>query len=157
MIPVHAVVVKSTRSVVENKNQKIEGVVFILKLPSNEMLLQLRDSESEHFPNQWNFPGGKCEAGENTTDTVIREAREEYDIDIKKEQCISLMAYDLPHRPYSTEVFVCELKENDQENIKLKEGADMKWMGMDEIEKLQLGFGQEAILPKLKEFLLVHK
>jgi 8-oxo-dGTP diphosphatase len=138
---------------VENKNKKIEGVVFILKNPSNKMLLQLRDSKSEYYPNQWNFPGGKCEAGEDTKDAIIREAREEYDIDMQKEQCSSLMSYVLPHRPYSTEVFVCELKDNDQKDMKLKEGADMKWMSLDEIENLQLGFGQEVILPKLKEFL----
>lgn len=141
----------------ENKNQKIKGVVFILKNPSGEMLLQLRDRNSEYYPNQWNFPGGKCEAGEKTIDTVVREAKEEYDIDIQKEQCSSLMVYGLPHRSYSTEVFVCELKDSDQEDMKLKEGADMKWVNLDEIENLQLGFGQKVVLPKLKEFLQVQK
>jgi hypothetical protein len=35
----------------------------------------------------------------------------------------------------------------------LKEGLAMKWMSIDEIEKLKLGFNQEGIIPKLKSII----
>lgn len=134
-----------------NKNEEIKGCVFILRRASGKMLLQFRDDKSEFYPNQWNFPGGACEDGEKTIDAVIREAKEEYDIDLKKSDCISLMSYKLPHRDYSTEVFVCNL--DDDQSPKLIEGGAMKWMELEDIKKIELGFGQECIISYLEKFL----
>lgn len=102
----------------------------------------------------WCFPGGTIEPNEDSLATVIREAKEEYNLEIRDTDCEKLMIYDLPYG-ISVEVFLCRLQQN--QNPTLNEGADMRWMEMDEIKNLQLGFGQEVILPRLKEFLQIQK
>ena len=129
---------------------KITGVTFIALNPAGAMLMQLRDAHSERYPNMWCFPGGTIDSNEEPSETVIREIKEEYELVIKESDCTELMVYNLPYG-VSAKVYVCRLAQG--QTPVLNEGADMKWMEMEEIEKLQLGFGQQVILPELKEYL----
>jgi len=129
---------------------KITGVTFIIVRDSGEMLMQLRDTNSKRYPNTWCFPGGTIESNEDEIKTVVREIKEEYELDLNKEDCCELTTYDLSYG-VSCKVFVCKIK-NKQEAI-MHEGADMKWMKLDEIKKIQLGFEQENIIAKLEKYL----
>lgn len=129
---------------------KITGVTFIIIRPSGEMLMQLRDVYSKRYPNTWCFPGGTIEPGEDEIKTVVREIKEEYKLNIGTGNCKELMIYDLLYG-VSAKVFICTVY--DEQNPVLHEGADMKWMMLDEIKKLPLGFEQEKIIPKLEGFL----
>lgn len=149
MIPVFAGQVKSIRSVMEN-NKKIIAATFILLRHSGEMLMQLRDSKSKRYPNSWCFPGGTVEPNEEEVVTIVREVKEEYELDVRESDCKELMVHDLSYG-VSAKVFVCRVSD-DQKPV-LHEGAAMQWMKIDEIKKLQLGFEQEKIIPKLEGFL----
>ncbi|MGD0976813.1 MAG: NUDIX domain-containing protein [Minisyncoccia bacterium] len=129
---------------------RITGVTFIILNSSGKALMQLRDLNSKRYANMWCFPGGTIEPDEDSLATVIREAKEEYNLEIKITDCVELMVYDLPY-DVSAKVYICKLYQD--QNPVLNEGADMKWMEIDKIENLQLGFGQRVIVPKLKEFL----
>lgn len=129
---------------------RLTGVTFILIKPFGQILMQLRDANSKRYPNMWCFPGGTMDYNEEPLATVIREVKEEYGLEIEKAGCTELMTYDLPYG-VSAKAYVCKINQ-DQTPI-LNEGADMRWMVIDEIASLQLGFGQTVILPKLKEFL----
>ncbi|MEX0931606.1 MAG: hypothetical protein WDZ88_02535 [Candidatus Paceibacterota bacterium] len=45
-------------------------------------------------------------------------------------------------------VYTCKIDSN--QDPKLQEGLAMRWMSIEEIEKLELGFRQEGIIPSLK-------
>lgn len=92
----------------------------------------------------WCLPGGGSEDGENYEKTLLREIKEEYDLDLRLEQCTYLMDY----HDGADKVYICKV--NSDQEAKLKEGLAMKWMTIDEIEKLELGFHQEGIIPILK-------
>ena len=51
------------------------------------------DPEEDRFNGLWEFPGGKVEEGENITEAVIREIREETEIDISREERIKFFGY----------------------------------------------------------------
>ena len=133
---------------------KITGITFILLNTSGKALMQLRDANSKRYPNMWCFPGGAIEPDENSLQTVIREAKEEYGLIIKATNCAELTIHNLPYG-VSARVYVCELDQN--QHPVLNEGANMRWMEIDEIKNLQLGFGHEIIRQKLKEFLRTRK
>lgn len=61
-----------------------KGTTFIICRPDNTMLMQLRDDKSKFYPNMWCFPGGGCEKNEEPIDTIIREAKEEYELQVEK-------------------------------------------------------------------------
>ncbi len=128
---------------------KHTGVVFILLRDDGKLLLQLRDAKDTKFPNQWCFPGGRKD-DESHMETVIREAREEYEIVLKPEDCVLLTRYDVSPFVWDNHVFVC--RTGNQEAV-LHEGAGMAWLDIEEISKLPLGFEQEKFLPLLLAYL----
>lgn len=56
-----------------------KGAVFL----GPYLLLTLRDDRADiPCPNMWDMPGGGCEAGETPWQTLLRETREEVDLDL---------------------------------------------------------------------------
>jgi len=62
--------------------QKIAAI--ILENENGEFLLALRDNKSWiPFPNHWDLIGGHVEVGETPEEALIREVKEELDIEIR--------------------------------------------------------------------------
>ncbi len=126
------------------KIMKETGVIFCL-IRDNKILMQQRDENCKRFPLMWCLPGGVKEHYDKTyEDTLLREVKEEYDLNLKLTQSTYLMDYN----DGADKVYICKIN-LDQEPT-LKEGLAMKWMTINEIEKLELGFHQEGIIPVLK-------
>jgi 8-oxo-dGTP diphosphatase len=60
---------------------KIKVVCGIL-IWNDKVLIGKRKLTNEHQPGKWEFPGGKMEEGETIDETIIREFKEELDIEI---------------------------------------------------------------------------
>ena len=74
---------------------------IILENDKGDFLLALRDNKSWiPFPNHWDLIGGHVEEGETPEEALVREVKEELDIDLmeytfyKKVECFSGDAYD---------------------------------------------------------------
>lgn len=119
------------------------GVIFAL-VRDKKILMQQRDGNCKRFPFMWCLPGGGSEDGEDFETTLLREVKEEYDLDLKLEDCSYLMDYN----DGADKVYICKI--NTIQEPKLNEGLAMQWMTIEEIEKLELGFHQEGIVSVLK-------
>lgn len=82
------------------------------------------------FKDGWEFPGGKIELGESPQEALIREIREELDVDIKVGRLLETVEYDYPKFHLTMHCFICELL---SEEIILKEHEDAKWLAEDEL------------------------
>jgi 8-oxo-dGTP diphosphatase len=78
-----------------------EIAAIILENDKGEFLLALRDNKSWiPFPNHWDLIGGHVEEGETPGEALVREVKEELDIDIrdytffKKYECLTCDAYE---------------------------------------------------------------
>jgi 8-oxo-dGTP diphosphatase len=49
----------------------------LVRNDKGEILILQRPANKRHFPNKWEFPGGKLDVGETIEQAVCREAREE--------------------------------------------------------------------------------
>jgi 8-oxo-dGTP pyrophosphatase MutT (NUDIX family) len=123
------------------------GVVFIILRPDNTSLLQLRDGNSRRFPHRWCWPGGACDSGESFVDTTIREIKEEYELLVEKENITLLMSKYFGQQ----KIFICKVSQDVLPVM--HEGADMKWMGVDEIESISLGYNQADVLRNFRKYL----
>lgn len=130
---------------------KFKTVTSIIFNDFGQVLMQLRDGNTERCPNMWCFPGGYIEPEENPIETAIRETEEEHGLKFEANDFEELMTHELPFGGIS-EIFICKLKEG--QIPVLNEGAEMRWMSIDEIKKLELGFEHKKIISKLEEFLL---
>ena len=59
------------------------------------------------FKGFWEFPGGKMEAGETRKEALIREIKEELNIDIKVGELVDTIEYDYPQFHLTMHCFIC--------------------------------------------------
>ena len=82
------------------------------------------------FKGQWEFPGGKIEAGETAQQALVREIREELATIIKVGDLIDTVEYDYPDFHLSMDCFWCEVIEG---QLILLEAQEARWLTKDEL------------------------
>lgn len=82
------------------------------------------------FKGQWEFPGGKIEAGETPEEALAREIKEELETEIKVGSLIHTIEYDYPTFHLSMDCFWCEIVNGD---LVLKEAEDAMWLTKDQL------------------------
>ena len=103
------------------------------------------------YKDQWEFPGGKLEAGETGEDAIVREIREELDAEIKVERHLCTVEYDYPTFHLSMQCFICSLVDD---RIVLLEHEDMKWLEKEKLDSLGWLPADLLVVEKLKEYLI---
>lgn len=86
------------------------------------------------FKGQWEFPGGKIEAGESSQNALIREIKEELDANIAVGSLIDTIEYDYPAFHLSMDCFWCVVTSG---TIKLLEAQDARWLNKNELASVQ--------------------
>lgn len=82
------------------------------------------------FKGQWEFPGGKIEAGETPEEALAREIKEKLETEIKVGSLIHTIEYDYPTFHLSMDCFWCEIVKGD---LVLKEAEDARWLTKDQL------------------------
>lgn len=86
------------------------------------------------FKGQWEFPGGKIEAGETPQQALTREIQEELETEIRVGDFIGTIEYDYPIFHLSMDCFWCEVINGE---LKLLEAEDAKWLSKDTLYSVQ--------------------
>ncbi|MDY2680448.1 MAG: 8-oxo-dGTP diphosphatase MutT [Lentihominibacter sp.] len=110
--------------------KKIEVVAAIIV---NEKKVFATQRGYGEFKDGWEFPGGKIELGESSEEALVREIREELDVDIKVGRLLETVEYDYPRFHLIMHCFICELL---SEEIILKEHEDAKWLAEEELDSV---------------------
>ena len=85
------------------------------------------------FINMWEFPGGKIESGETKEQALVREIKEELNIEISVDKFAIDIEYQYPNFYLFMSCFMCSIKEG---SIKLLEHNDGKWITKEELNTL---------------------
>ena len=104
------------------------------------------------FKGQWEFPGGKVEAGETPQQALIREIKEELDVKIKVGELIDTIEYDYPDFHLSMDCFWCTVVDGE---IILKEAEASKWLNKDELYTVDWLPADISLIEKLQNSLLM--
>ena len=85
------------------------------------------------FINMWEFPGGKIESGETKEQALVREIKEELNIEISVGKFAIDIEYQYPNFYLFMSCFMCSIKEG---SIELLEHNDGKWITKEELNTL---------------------
>jgi 8-oxo-dGTP diphosphatase len=100
-----------------------------------------------HLPLKWEFPGGKVELNEKPEECLIREIKEELDIEISVIRQLSINDHHYLDKSIRLIPFICRYLSGE---IKLKEHANFKYLDKENLLDLDWA---EADIPILKEYL----
>ena len=82
------------------------------------------------YKDKWEFPGGKIEPGETPEEAIIREIKEELDVDITVDSFLCTVEYDYPEFHLTMHCFLCSILGG---TLTLIEHEAAKWLGPDEL------------------------
>jgi 8-oxo-dGTP diphosphatase len=93
-------------------------------------VLVTQRSEKMPDPLLWEFPGGKIEPGEAEEDCLVREIREELQIQVTPLQRLTPIVQQTPTRTIQLIPYICSF---DGGTILLLEHQDYKWVPVDDL------------------------
>ena len=82
------------------------------------------------FKGQWEFPGGKIEAGETPQEALVREIKEELETTIQVGDLIYTIEHDYPTFHLSMDCYWCDIVEGE---LKLLEAESARWLSKEEL------------------------
>jgi 8-oxo-dGTP diphosphatase len=122
--------VKTLQAIHPGLHQRpLQVVVGVIKNASGQILITLRD-KSLHQGGLWEFPGGKIEAEESAEQALVRELKEELDIDVKAATPLISIRHDYPDLTVQLHVFSVETYSGLAKGC---EGQPVKWVEADEL------------------------
>ena len=129
-------IVRVVAAVIKSKNEMGESIIFATQRGYGE------------FSGDWEFPGGKIEAGEASEEALKREIMEELDTEISVGELIETIEYDYPSFHLSMDCFWCELVSGD---LVLREHQAAKWLRAENIGEVKWLPADKGILKKIAE------
>jgi len=113
-------------------------------LQNKKILLLQRSNYTQNYPGYWGCPGGRAEKGETPEQNVIREVKEECNLDFIPTKIIKTGIWQ--DREYFR--FVGEWK--GEIKIQEEEVTNYNWFTYDEAIQLKLSFDYKEVVELLK-------
>ena len=112
----------------------------------NGKLLITQRRPDDHLPNLWEFPGGKVEAGETFAACLVREIREELDIEISVHEQIEDLTHSYPEKTVRLCFFNCRLISGEPKAIHVQ---DLRWVTREELRHYEFPAADAKLIDRL--------
>lgn len=110
----------------------IEVTCAIIEQAGKVLAVQRGENSSLAF--KWEFPGGKVEEEETHWQCLLREIREELNVEIDIWEKLPYSDHEQEERTIRLIPFICSLRAG--ETIELIEHNDSKWLALDKLDSL---------------------
>ena len=123
----------------------------IIRNDSGEILIVKRHPKSKTDPEMWELPGGKVEKGEHFADALVREIKEETNLDVNVGDFCEAVQNDYSHK---RTVQLMMYLDDIEGSVEISEKhTEYMWASIEKIESLELSSSFKKVLEK-KNWLL---
>ena len=126
----------------------INVVAAVIKDENEKILITQRNLKKAQG-GLWEFPGGKIEPNETRENAIVREIKEELDIDIEVKSYLSEKVFNYPEKDINLIALECK-KINGE--IRLLEHEDYKWVSKNELDNFQFAPADLFIIERIKRY-----
>ena len=116
----------------------------------NDKILATQRAEGQ-FKGGWEFPGGKIEKDESCEEALIREIKEELNVDIIVKEYLCDIEYDYPNFKLKMKCFISSINKGE---IELNEHQASKWLARNELDSVNWLQADIIVIEHLKNYLL---
>jgi mutator protein MutT len=95
-----------------------------------------------HLAGHWEFPGGKCHAGETLQACMARELREELHVDATVGEEMLTTSHEYADRRVELHFFRCEVSDMPRPS----QGQEMQWASREDLRHLRLPPADEELI-----------
>src|SRR4051794_2573130 len=124
--------------------------VLILYSSTGHILLQHRTDDAFRLPGYWAFFGGGIEQGENPTEALKREIREELSYEVQNPKFLLLQKVRDEEDENTKYVFVEQYQD---QPLQLGEGQAMRWFLPDETHGLKMIDHDRVVVEQVRDYL----
>lgn len=117
-------------------------------IEKNRKYLIAQRKKGQHLELKWEFPGGKIEQDESAKECLSREIFEEFDLKCKVEDYLGSITYS--DEEYSIELIAYKVL-LDSTDFKLKVHEKIKWVSLQEINKMNLAPADIILIKKINQ------
>ena len=102
----------------------------------NKLLIIKRNASEIAFPNRWTIPGGKLQEGEDVEKGLIREVKEEVNLDIEILSPLNVFNFVRPDNISVVGViYLCRSLNDKDTQVDGEEHVDFAWISEEDAEK----------------------
>ena len=137
--------------ITDHKNLVI--VASIALIDANDQILIAKRPNKKHLSGFWEFPGGKVEKGESPEYTLIREVKEELNIDINN-KCIAPLTFsEFEYKKFHLLLllYVCRRWEGEPTSM---EKNEIKWVKANTLRQYKMPPADDTLIYSLQDLLL---
>lgn len=136
----------------KDREKFLSSIYIIIKNEDNKILLQRRQG-TKFCSGYLALPAGHLDVGENVYDALVREAKEELDIDISINDIVDTFVVNRRNKTLSPYFDVYFEIVKYKGNIKINEPnkcSELIWASLDKLPSDMIDFEKEAINNNLK-------
>jgi 8-oxo-dGTP diphosphatase len=122
-------------------------VVTAAVIERSGRFLVTRRQDGVHLAGYWEFPGGKCHPGEGLAPCMMRELREELDVDVEVGDELLSTTHDYPDRRVELHFLRCALLSEPLPQL----GQDMRWVARRDLTMLEFPAADTELIRMLTQ------
>jgi len=128
--------------------KKIVRVVAAIIIRDNKVFATQRGYGE--FKDGWEFPGGKIEVNETPQEALIREIKEELNVEIDVNELLHTVEYDYPKFHLSMDCFLCSITSG---KMVLKEHEAARWLNKESLDSVEWLPADLGLIDKIRGYL----
>ncbi|GIU21603.1 MULTISPECIES: 8-oxo-dGTP diphosphatase MutT [unclassified Shewanella] len=113
---------------------------------TDKRILLAKRPQNLHQGGKWEFPGGKVEVSETTSEALIRELKEEVNLDVVNTQAMMEIHHDYGDKQVFLDIHWVTQFSGEAKGL---EGQQVRWVEQEQLTQYDFPEANKAILEKI--------